>query len=155
MSAQPVDPFAGGESVPSLSFKDLPVGTTYTGIVLEEPQVVQARDYETGQPAFWPDGNQKKTIVIRLEVDGEERSLWAPIPSAMKTAIAEAKGTNLIEKGGILAVRFDSEVPNAKNPRLNPQKIYKARYTPPVKDAFAAEAWSAPAPAALTDVPPF
>lgn len=38
------DPFAGGEGNPSISFKDAPHGTSYTGRVAELPALVQSRD---------------------------------------------------------------------------------------------------------------
>ena len=134
-TAQDVDPFEGGTSVPSLSFKDAPVGTTYTGTITEAASLVQSRDYETGEPAFWDDARTqpKMSAVLRLEVDGEERSLWAQKPSAMFAALAEAQKAagSRFEVGGTLAVKYTGDKPNAKNPRLNPAKQYAARYTPP------------------------
>ncbi len=59
------------EKAPSLSFKGMPVGTTYTGRVLGPASLVQSRDFESGEPATWPDGNPKMAVVIRLEVNGE------------------------------------------------------------------------------------
>jgi hypothetical protein len=132
------DPFADGSgNSPALSFKDAPIGTTYTGTVVSAPRMVQARDYETGNPATWSDGNPKMTVVVNIEVGGEERSLWAPKPSAMFRALADAQkqAKARIEPGGSLSVKFVEEKPNAKNPRLNPQKIYAAKYVPPAADS--------------------
>lgn len=137
MTAQTTDPFAMTSSSPSVSFKDAPIGTSYTGKVVEAPQLVQARDYESGDPAFWPDGNPKMTVVTKLLVNGEERSLWAPKPSAMFAAIAKAQqdaGAS-IQVGGTLTVTYVGDKPNEKNPRLNPAKQYEAKYVP--ADAFA------------------
>lgn len=140
MTAQPfnaqqnADPFAGGESRPSVSFKDMPVGTSYTLKVIEAPQMVQARDYESGQPAFWPDGNPKQTVVTTVvdTATGEEKSLWAPKPSALFRAIGDAQRAAgaQITAGGTLVVTFSGEKPNEKNPKLNPQKLYTVQYTP-------------------------
>jgi hypothetical protein len=126
------DPFAS-TSAQSVSFNNMPVGTSYTGTVLELPQLVQARDFETGNPATWPDGNPKMTVVTKLSVDGEERSLWAPKPSAMFAAISDAQKTAgaSIAVGGTLTVTYTGDKPNATNPRLNPAKQYSAVYTPP------------------------
>lgn len=151
MTAQPTtatgydDPFAGSDSVPSVSFKDTPVGTSYTGRVTEAPKLVQARDYESGQPAFWNDGNPKMTVVTRLDINGEERSLWAAKPSALFRAIADAQKAAgaQITVGGTLTVTFSGEKPNEKNPRLNPQKLYTVTYQPP--NAFADPAPQTPA----------
>ena len=133
------DPFAGGTSRASVSFKDAPVGTSYTLKVLEAPELVQARDFESGEPAFWPDGNKKMTVVTGVAdaTTGEELNLWAAKPSALFRAIgdAQAKAGAKIQPGGTLVVTFSGEKPNEKNPRLNPQKLYEVTYTP--GDAFA------------------
>lgn len=131
------DPFATQEKTPSISFKDKPIGTTYTGTVIEAPTTVQARDYDTGEPAFWPDGNKKLTVVTILDVNGEHMGLWAPKPSAMFRAIAEAQQTAgaQIQVGGTLTVTFVGEQPVERNPKLNPQKLYKVTYQP--NDPFA------------------
>lgn len=156
MSSQPIDPFAGGDTVPSISFKDAPIGTTYTGKVVEAPTMIQARDYETGQPASWPDGNPKMTVVTKLALTtGEERSLWAPKPSSMFAAIADAqkKTGTLIAVGGTLTVTFSGEKPNATNQRLNPQKLYTVQYVPPNAFEQPAQAPVQQAPAPLASVP--
>ena len=126
------DPFAS-TSAPSVSFNNVPVGTSYTGTVLELPAMVQARDFETGNPATWPDGNPKMTVVTKLSVNGEERSLWAPKPSAMFAAISDAQKAAgaALAIGGTLTVTYIGDKPNATNPRLNPAKQYSAVYQPP------------------------
>lgn len=159
------DPLAGGESRPALSFKDKPIGTVYRGRIIEAPKSVQSRDFETGDPATWPDGNPKMSVVIGLDVDGEEVSLWAAKPSAMLSALRDAqqKAGARLAVGGTLAVKFTGETPNKKNPRLNPQKLYAAQYTAP--DALGGDPFDLTAPATLaaapaqqqafTDEPPF
>lgn len=136
------DPFAGGEGNPSLSFKDKPHGTTYRGLVAELPALVQSRDFETGNPATWPDGNPKMVVCTTLDIDGQLFSLWAPKPSALFAAIKEAQNTagQQIAIGGTLEVTYTHDEPNKTNPRLNPAKQYRVAYAPP--DAF-----SEPAPA--------
>lgn len=146
MSTQPAaqDMFAGGDTVPSISFKGAPVGATVTGKVTEAPALVQSRDFDTGQPAFWPDSNPKMSVVTKLVLPtGEERGLWAAKPSSMFAAIAQAQkdAGALIAVGGTLTITFTGEKPNASNPRLNPQKLYAVVYVPP--NAF--EAQQAPA----------
>ena len=126
------DPLAGGGGVPSLRFPT--IGTKYTGVVVEAPAIVQSRDFESGEPATWPDGNPKMAVVIQLTVDGEERSLWAAKPSALFKSLQEAQrqaGSRIIP-GGKLEVEFNAEEPNKKNARLNPTKLYRVLYTPPV-----------------------
>lgn len=151
MSTTYNDPFAS-TGAPSVSFDQRPIGTSYTGTVLELPAMVQARDFDTGNPATWPDGNPKMTVVTKLSINGEERSLWAPKPSAMFAAISDAQkaaGATLAI-GGALTVTYVGDKPNATNPRLNPAKQYQAVYEPP--NAFGSDeatqpAWSQPAAA--------
>lgn len=132
-----VDPFATQEKFPSISFKDAPIGTRVTGKVVQTPEMINARDFETGELATWPDGNNKKTVVTGLEINGERYNLWAPKPSAMHAAIsaAQEQAGAQIAVGGTLTIIFTEEKPNEKNPRLNAQKIYKAQYVP--NDPFA------------------
>lgn len=141
------DPFAGGESLPSVTFKDAAVGTSYTLEVTKAPELVQARDYESGQPAFWPDGNPKQTVVTRVidTATGEEKNLWAAKPSAMFRAIGDAQKAAgaQIKPGDTLTVTFSGEKPNANNPRLNPQKLYTVQLKS--GDAFADQASAATA----------
>lgn len=124
----------GYEKAPSLSFKDATPDTMYTGIITGRPKLVQSRDFETGQPKTWPDGNPVMSVVIMLDVDGEARSLWAQKPSSMFAALVAAQkaaGGQPMEEGGTLYVKFTGTVPNSKNPKLNPAKQYAAKYTPP------------------------
>ena len=144
-----VDIFAE-DSAPSLSFKDMPIGTTYRGVITRMPDdLVQMRDFESGAPRTWPDGNKVMGCVILLEVDGELRSLWATKPSSMWRALVNAQkeaGGAPMQEGGILYVRFLREEPH-KNPRLNAQKIYVAKYEPPAPTA-AKDVFSEPTPQA-------
>lgn len=139
MTAQPTDPFAGADNLPSLSFKDKPLGTSYSGVVTAPPSLVQSRNFDSRQPEFWPDGNPKMTVATNLRLDsGEEVCLWASKPSAMFRAIAEAAkaaGTGPVAVGGRLTVTFSGEKPDPAKPHLNPQKLYTVTYQPP--NAFA------------------
>lgn len=126
------DPFAGGDSNPSLSFKDKPFGTTYKGTVVELPSLMQGRDFETGEPATWPDGNPKMVVCVTLDIGGDKWNLWAAKPSSMFSAIKDAQqraGTQ-IAVGGTLTVTYTHDEPNKTNPKLNPAKQYKAEYAP-------------------------
>lgn len=171
MTTADIDPFAGADKVPSISFKDAPVGTVYEGVVTEAPKLVQSRDFNTGEPAFWPakpgeTPNPKMSVVIRLLLnDGEERSLWAQKPSAMFAAIGEAQKTSgkRIEVGGTLAVKFTGEKPHTDPDKvrknLPPQKLYAAKYTPPAAspadDPWASSAATTAAVPPQNDEPPF
>lgn len=148
-----VDPFAGADKVPSLSFKNAEVGTTYNGTITEGPKLVQSRDFKTQQPAVWEnkDGSTspKMAVVLRMKVDeladnpeGDERAVWATKPSALFAALHEAQktaGDGTMKVGGRLALRYTGDKPAAGGDNLNPAKQYAAKYTPPVASATASE----------------
>lgn len=125
------DPFATVKT-PAVSFKDAPIGTKVVCVVKSTAKLVQARDFESGDPATWPDGNPKMAAVIQVEVDGEPRSVWALKPSAMFQAIGEAQQAagRRIAPGGTLTITLTGTKPNAKNPKLNDQKLYTVEYRP-------------------------
>jgi hypothetical protein len=125
------DPFQQ-ESTPAVSFRDAAVGDKVVGVVTKPAQLVQSRVFETGALAFWPDGNPKMSAVVSLNVDGELRSLWAAKPSAMFSAVAsETKRLGrALRQGDTLEITFTGTKPNAKNPKLNPQKLYAVKVIP-------------------------
>ena len=154
----PIDPFAGSSSTPSLSFKGAPIGTTYEGTVVESPDLVHSRNFDTNLPDYWPakageTPSPKMAAVVKIVMaDGEERAIWAIQPSAMFAAIkAAANHAGVkIDIGGTLAVKYTGDKP-ANDPRKNAAKQYVARYTPPAAAATAdpfAAAPAATAPAA-------
>jgi hypothetical protein len=135
------DPFASAEACPSLSFRDVMIGTTYTGVITQLPQELQERDYATGKPVFWDDGSPRMTVVLRIKcvmADGtqEERSIWAKKPSSMFRALglAQKAAGARFALGGKLSVTYTGSQ-EAKNPRHNAQKLYEAHYEPPAQIA--------------------
>jgi hypothetical protein len=159
MTAPDVDPFSGGESAPSLSFKDKPVGTVQTITVTDAAKLVQSRDLNTDLPAVWPDGNPKMCAVINGDDEqGEPRSVWAAKPSALFTAIKEAQAAVApdyrLKAGDTLAIKYTGEKP-ASRKGFNPQKLYAAKITVGVAPvAPADDPWDS-TPAADGDEPPF
>lgn len=152
MSYDNDDPFAGGSKSPSVSWKGVPIGTTVKLVVDEAPKKVQARDYSTGEPAFWEnkDGTKspKMTVVTTGTVDGEPRSVWAPIPSQIFQAIADAQRAAgaKIKPGGVLTVTLTERRVNPDKPRNEPQNIFEVTYAD--ADPFASQAPAQQAPAA-------
>lgn len=128
-------------SRPSISFKDKPFGFFYEGPVIDAPKKIQSRDFETGNLAYWDDGQPKMSVVIGIKVTacpdpeqvGQERSVWVAKGSNMYSAVAAAQraGGGNVRKGGILRVTFKSERPNEKNPKLNAIKEYDVTWTEP------------------------
>lgn len=147
MSFQDDDPFAGGVKTPSVSFKGAPIGAKVEMRITAKPELVQSRDFETGKPATWDDGNPKMSAVVKGTVNGEERAFWAQKPSSLFAAIAKAQETAgaRLAPGGTLVVTLVGEKPN-DNPRLAPQKLYEATYSP--ADAFSVAASESSAPTA-------
>jgi hypothetical protein len=123
------DPFDVPEKKPSVSWKGAKIGTVYTMTVTDVPTEVQSRDFDTGEPATWPDGNKKMSVVIGVEIDGEKLNLWAPKPSALFAALAKVnKEDGPIGVGGELKVRLSGQKKNPDKPRLNPQNLFQAKY---------------------------
>lgn len=119
----------GSESAPSLSFKKVPEGHSYTGKVASLPVIMQQRNFDSGELEVWKDGNPKQVVTFKVDIDGEVFSVWAKKPSSLFKAIQEAQK----EAGGRLAVGDDititwvSSSPNLKNPKLNDIKNYEAK----------------------------
>lgn len=146
MTAPLIDPFDAPSKVPTVTFDKMPIGTTYRLRVLGPAEKAQGKDFESGEPAVWKntDGSTspKYSAVLKVKVldnggndrmaVGEDRAIWATIPSAMFAALQDAKKAAgaTFEDGGELVVRYSGDKPNEKNPRLNPAKQYQAKYTP-------------------------
>jgi len=120
-------------SVPSLSFKDVKVGTSYTGIITDL-QTVQVRDFATGDPKFWDDGKPQLQIQVTLDTElrdpeleddnGERRVyLFGQKLTAAKQALKES-GMAKFELGSIFTIKFSGEKP-AKTKGFNPVKLYE------------------------------
>jgi hypothetical protein len=137
-----------GKSVPSISFKDAKVGDSYTGVITDL-ETAQVRNYETGDPEFWEDGNPKLQIVVTLateygddaEDDGERKVyLFGQKLQAAKAAMKEANVTKL-EKGFTFTIAFAGEKPSS-NKKYNNVKLYGITIVPsksnPAVDAVLA-----------------
>lgn len=149
----PDDPFANVK-VPSISYKDQPIGTSYKLRVTSFPKMAQSMNYQTGKPDFWEPSDEEKAagktvgnpkmaavfqgVVLdgpREEEIGEVRSVWAGKPSSLFTAMAEAQAKfgRRIEPGGVIEITH-SKNEKAKNPKFNDQKIYTVEYQGPDED---------------------
>lgn len=122
-------------SVPSLSFKDVKIGTTYTGIITDL-QTVQVRDFATGDPKFWDDGKPQLQIQVTLDTDlrddsieddnGERRVyLFGQKLTAAKQALKDS-GLSKFELGSKFTIKFSGEKP-AKTKGFNPVKLYEIK----------------------------
>lgn len=130
------DPFDVPEKKPTWSWRDRSVGFVAKFKVTGEAREAQQRDFDTDEPAVWPDGNPKMAAVLDVEYNGEEYALWAPRPSALFNALVTARkaaGGASFASGGLLEVKLTEERKNPDKPKLNPQKIFAAKYTPPAE----------------------
>lgn len=124
----------GGKSA---TFHD--IGDAVEGEVIRS-EVIQQRDYTSGEPKVWPDGNPQQQIVIALKTENMDeedddgiRSVYVKVPSqmlaALRDAVALAKASG-IEKGGWIKVTYTGNKPAAKR-GMNPQKQYDVKYEAP------------------------
>lgn len=101
----------------------------------------QRTEIGTGHPMTWPDGNPRMQLVIQVLIDAPEdddddglRNLYVSIPSQMQKVIADAVrkvGERGLGNGGKLGVKYSkTEAPKQRG--FNGQKIYTAKYEPPV-----------------------
>ena len=97
----------------------------------------QERDYATGEPKTYSDGNPMMMWVITLATDQRDpanpdddgtRTVWArgQMKKAITTAVAAAKATRL-EVGNRIEVTFTGFGEPSK-PGFNPPKLFSARY---------------------------
>jgi uncharacterized protein with beta-barrel porin domain len=119
-----------GKSVPSISFKDAKVGDAYTGTITAL-ETAQVRNYESGDPEFWEDGNPKLQIVVTLattygdgaEDDGERKVyLFGQKLQAAKAALKEA-GLTKLEIGSTFTITYSGTKPSS-NKKYNDVKLY-------------------------------
>lgn len=137
MSLDEANQMLAKSGAPTAQFPE--IGTTVKGKITDT-FVRQSIDYDTQIPETWPNGDPKKELVITIDTGVEDengntlRRLYCTgnMFTAVKTAIRETPGRR-IEIGGTLAVQFYAEGEARK--KLNPPKLYKAKYTPPAPAA--------------------
>lgn len=125
------------------------MGDSVTGEIMHMEKRQQT-DLQTGQLAFWDDGNPKMMLVVKLQTDlrddeddDGERSVYlrGGNPTAVKgegtsslaavrDAVKKAKSANGIEMGAVLTLTYSGEG-KASNRGFNAPKLYTAVYKPP------------------------
>jgi hypothetical protein len=137
--------FAGG--VPAVKFPDGSFGGIIGGEIVADPRMQQQRDYTTGEPIVYQDGNpaMQMVVIVQTEIresaiadDDGQRAFY--IKGQMKQAVGEAlrkAGEKTLRRGGKLWIKYVEDKPTTlKNGRPgNPQKIYAAKYEPPAAAA--------------------
>lgn len=149
---------AGAGGTPSAFTKDTPVGTVVGGRILDVA-VRQVRDYESGEPQFWDDGQPQQQVVITVQTDlrdpakpdddgrrGIYVKWWGDQRKALVAAVKAAGDTD-VRVGGEFYAQYVGEKPNEKNPRLNPSKVYAYQYVKPATGLDFGQLPGAQAPA--------
>jgi hypothetical protein len=120
---------AGG--YPAVKFEN--VGDSVEGTILGARKV-QQRDFNTGIPSTWDNGDPKWEYQFDLDVDSVPHTLYArnQMWGVIREAIKETSPGGLPEEGGTLKVKF-TELGEAKKAGFHPPKLYLAKYTPPTQ----------------------
>lgn len=135
--SEAVDRLLGGGGNPACSFKDK--GRTYEGVIVDD-RWVQAREFGTREPKFWPSGEPLMISVFDLQTDEQDdsiedddgvRSLYVDKRN-MRSAIAEAFRAAGVKRGesvhgGTLKIQF-VDYGEGANPQ-NPPKVFRAKFT--------------------------
>lgn len=140
------------------------IGTTHKGTVISR-ETRQQKDYATGTPKTWDDGQPMMEVVIGLQpADSELVTLYVrgKMLGAVKEAVAKSTTGLPIERrtveiGGQLAVKYYADGEPSKAGFTAP-KLYQAQYAPPAAtvvkgdDLLAAPATPAAAPIEADDL---
>jgi hypothetical protein len=146
MTQPTLESFFSGGGGKSISWKDMPIGTTFGGTIKTVNAPAQQTDPADGKPVFKKDGVTPK-MAVRIDLattlrdpqdpeDDGSRSLY--ITGWMQGAVGDAcrkAGAKTPEVGGQLFVTLTEREPNATNPRLNPTNKFTAAYQAPTAAA--------------------
>lgn len=106
-------------------------GTRVQGVITQQPEDSQVKNFTTGDLEFWPDGNPiMQTKVVLRVADGTEVAIY--VKGRMAKAVTQAiitSGEDDLEVGGVLAVTFTEYGTPKKG--AQPPKLYGAEYTAP------------------------
>lgn len=130
--------FLMGGGVPSASF--LRIGDSVTGTITETPTLQQQRDFTTGEPKVWDDGNPMMQLVVTLQTDQIDHQIEDDdgrrrvyLKNNSKKAVSDAvrkAGAKGLSIGGRLTMTYTANGEAAKK-GINPPKLYAAEYVAP------------------------
>jgi hypothetical protein len=127
-------------------------GDGVIGVIVSEPTTGQQRDFDSGEPATWPDGQPKMQIVVKLktqdldpddDTDDGERTLYIDKPNMRKAIAAAVKkaGRKGLAIGGVLSVHYTADGERAAGKKGGfPPKLFEATYVAPTANEVAVEA---------------
>ncbi|MCI6773606.1 MAG: hypothetical protein MR570_06470 [Bifidobacterium pseudolongum] len=145
--------------------KDSQPGTTVTGTLAGEPEVRQATDFQTKQPAYFlKSGKPKLEVVFDLQTDLRDdpdddgrRSVWVHWWGVQRDALTEAfkQFGRKPHKGDKMTVTFDGfvQLENAPQPAKHYTFKFEAGLPGLAPQTTAAPATTTPAPAGAFGVP--
>ena len=123
------------------------IGDTVKGVITDMKKRQQT-DFQTGQPAFWANGDPKMMLMVSLQTEiqdteddegirnvylrGGNYTALKGKGTASLVAVKDAvkKSGKPIEIGGTLTLQYSGEGP-APAKGMNPAKLYTAHYQPP------------------------
>lgn len=146
---------SSGASYPTCKF--VKHGDSHTGTIVQARDM-QAREYGTGKPLEYPDGNPQLVTVVTLDVEpsGERMNLYIKAGRMRNAGIAALNdaGARDLEPGGKLKYQYINDV---EGKRGGTAKDFRAWYkpAPPGYVAPVLEEDDIPASAFQDDEPPF
>lgn len=137
------------------------IGTKVSGTITDA-QMRQAKDYDTDEPKFWPDGGPVMELVISIrrdspDAEGNDDARIFFSGGNIKKGLADAvrsAGSREPEVGGHLSVTYVSDGPQP-NKKRKPPKQYKVEYVPPADSDELGAAAVAAFGSDATEQPPF
>ena len=139
------DPLQGLQRQPSVSWVGIPVGAVRTFLIESGPDVQHDREYRKdgiGPLAYARESGKPKWVAIFTIIDesGNERGLWARMPSNLQQAILMAQeqaGCIIADnRWAALQIRYDGDDPKSEA-GLTPARAFSARILPPGNAADA------------------
>jgi hypothetical protein len=139
---QDANDFLMGGGVKSAKFEK--PGAKVSGTIARKPELQQQRDFDSGKPLTWDDGSARQQVKVVLvtelneeEGDNGERALYLKggLLKAVQAAVKDS-GAKGLEVDGKLAVKYTKD--GEKKGKLNPPKLYVAKYEAPDPMAVAA-----------------
>lgn len=136
----------GSAKTPSISWKDKPIGTSFTGTIARQSRVMQQRDVDTDELLWWDEAKTqpKNQLVVYLNLgyDHPDRTaypdhegVWAlyckssSLLKAVSSAV-RATGAKGLEVGGTLTVTYVGDGEKKKK-AYNAPRLFTADYKAP------------------------
>src|SRR5688500_3258150 len=119
-----------GAGVTSASFNG-PPPITWAGEIVDTPELVQQRDFDSNEPLTWPDGRPKMMLMVVIQTDARDpqnpdddgkRALYLRwrLKEAAQDAIKRAGQKGAPKKGGWLSMTYTSDDHAAKKGKNAP-----------------------------------